>query len=196
MASKRPSYPSIRARQRNILEGIGTGDLKYNQAAQRLGVTPTELRKFLDTKSPIVRRNFNRSPAYRKLYAEGERSKTREALGLKRIRRYEFKRSAVDRPQAMQKYPNSKQIGALIQRYYYKNGIEKIEWAAWTAEHNLPTSMDAIKQMRAEGKITESEYRSAVKSWRDHYHGITDSWAARYEDWDDVDDYFDSEGEE
>jgi translation initiation factor 2 beta subunit (eIF-2beta)/eIF-5 len=168
--------------------------LKYNQAAKRLGVTPTELKRFIDQKPQAIRKGYNRSPAYRKLYVEGQRSETRAALGLKRIRRYDISHRSINLPQNLQKYPNSKQIGALIQRYYYDNGIVRIRWAAYTTEADLPLSMDAIKQLRLEGKLSKKQYEAAVDNWRKIYN-VSDSWASRYEDIDDVDDYF-NEGEE
>src|ERR1035437_1580968 len=108
MASNRPSYPSIRRRQRNIIEGIGTRDIRYAQAAREFGVTVPQLRTFLETRPVKLRRSYNRSPAYAKLFEEGKRSEVRTVLGVKRVRRYEFLENVLSAPRRgrHEKYPN------------------------------------------------------------------------------------------
>lgn len=181
MASKRPSYVSIRARQRNIIEGIGTRDLTYKQAAKEFGVTRQELRRFRESKPKDLRRIYNRSPALRKLYTEGERPVTRQVLGIKRIRRYEFEEHILKEPRAL-KYPNSKQIGRMIQRIYYENNFGKQQWSIYTHERSLPNSIDDIKLLYKNGKLTSSQYHAILKEWREDYPEMSDAWYAKYAD--------------
>ena len=169
MASKRPSYVSIRARQRNIIEGIGTRNLTYRQAAKEFGVTRPELKRFLETKSKDLRKSYNRSPSLRKLYAEGERPETRRVLGVKRIRRYEF-RERVLRPMFREPSKVSDvQIGRMIQRLYYENNIKTQMWAVYTREHKLPTSIDSIRLLYRNGRMDSGTYNAAIKTWADYY---------------------------
>lgn len=173
--AKRPSYVSIRRRQRNIIEGMGTRDIKYKQAAKELGVTQSELRKFLETKPTVLRRNFNRSPVYTKLYKEGQRAETRRLLGVKRIREYPFLESVIREPR-IQRKPEDAQIGRMIQRLYYINNIGPQNWSTYTREHNLPNSIKAIKLLYRNNRITRDQYTSILKEWRNDYPGMTDQY--------------------
>jgi hypothetical protein len=182
MARKRPSYVSIRARQRNIIEGVGTRDLRYAQAAKEFGVTKSELRKFLETKPKDLRRNFNRSPATRKLYAEGERPETRRILGVKRITRYPFRERVLRDELARPRLANKQQIGKMIQRLYYDNNIAAQEWASYAREHDLPNSMKNIRLLYHNDRISEGQYKTILKNWRNIYAKMTDSYYASWTD--------------
>jgi hypothetical protein len=188
VAQRRPSYKSIRARQRNILEGLGTSDLKYAQAAKRFGVTPRELKRFVETKPRKLRTNFNRSPANAKLYgaskATVQRREVRETLGVKRIRKYKIRESQIQDIKNVKvsglsqtEIRNRYQIGEQIQNLYTSREHARYDWASYTREHDLPTSMDTIKLLHRNDKISDDEYMDAVTMWRDIYN-ITN---ARYE---------------
>lgn len=182
MANKRPSYVSIRARQRNIIEGLGTReDLNTKEVAKRLGVTPQELRRFRDTKPKELRKSFNRSPSIRKLYEEGRRSEVREKLEVPRIRRYAYSEPILREPR-LQRHPNSKQVGRMIQRLYYENNIGPQAWSTYTYEHGLPNSIKAIKLLYMNDRITGPQYASILKHWRDSYSGMSDSYYANFAD--------------
>lgn len=200
MAQKRPSTVSIRKRQRNIVEGMGTvPHMKYADAAKRLGVTPAQLRSFLD-RTPTTRRNFNRSPAYRKLYEAGERKSVAQSFGVKRVNRYPHKAAEIrDLAAKQEKYPkmgyghpDSKQVSHLLIKYYYPNGHEETAWATWTREHDLPISINAIRDLRKNDEITANQYHSALVTWRETYTGIKDGWYAKYAEYDNVEDYTDA----
>jgi hypothetical protein len=188
MAQKRPSYKSIRARQRNILEGLGTSDLKYAQAAKRFGVTPRELKRFVETKPKNLRTNFNRSPANAKLYgatkATVQRREVRETLGVKKIRKYKIRESQIQDIRnakisglSPSEIRNRYQIGEQIQNLYVSREHARYDWASYTREHDLPTSMDTLRLLNRNGKISNDEYMDAVNTWRDIYN-VTN---ARYE---------------
>src|SRR5450759_2161239 len=119
MASKRPSKVSIKARQRNIIEGMATRDLTYTQAAKEFGVTRQQLKKFVGTKN--LRANYNRSPAYSKLYREGERKETRKVLGVKRITRYDYQHLPITNKEQTEKQLRQEQVKVAIRYLYYKN---------------------------------------------------------------------------
>ena len=180
MASKRPSYVSIRARQRNIIEGIGTRNLRYKDAAKEFGVTRQELKRFLETKPQTLRKSYNRSPSLRKLYVEGERPETRRVLGVKRIRHYEFREHVLRPMEKDLTKVSDLQTGRLIQRLYYINNIDTQNWAAYTREANLPASIDTIRLLHRNGKITDATYRAALREWAKTY-GIKASRVAEYE---------------
>ena len=169
---RRPSYPSIRRRQRNIIEGMGTHDLKYAEAAKRLGVTRHELVQFLESKPKVVRARYNRSPSSRKLFEEGERHNVKQEFGLPFVRRYEHRAKYLEAVKVHLKHPNSKQIGRMIARYYYKD-TEKfraiLKWTIYTREHNLPLSIKAIKFLARNGKIDEDTYTEILEKWQELY---------------------------
>ncbi len=171
--AKRPSYRSIRLRQRNIVEGLASKQIKYSEAAKQLGVTKAELQRFLEQKPQTLHQNYNRSPSYKKLFESGARPKVREELGLKRVRVIEYHErdtKAADR-----------QYGRMIQRYYNENGIDRIKWSVWTWKRDMPNSMDAIKLLYTNGRLSKTQYASAVAFWKKTYN-VSDDYAARYED--------------
>ena len=186
MAQKRPSYVSIRARQRNIIEGMGSGQLTVKQAAKKLGVTPSELRAFTQERKPKeIRAAFNHSPAYRKLYEAGQRKNVKATLGVTRVYRYEFREEVLRNKVVMnagQRRPNPKQVGRMVQRLYYLNNIGPQHWSAWTYEHGLPNSIDDIKLLWKNKRISDNQYRTALKVWRDDYPGMSDAYYAAYAD--------------
>src|ERR1035437_9557801 len=116
MASKRPSKPSIKARQRNIIEGTATRGLTSKQAAKEFGVTLRQYNTFTGTKN--LRPNFSRSPAYAKLYREGERKETRKVLGVRRITRYDYKHLPTTNTGLTAKQAQQEQVKTMI-RYLY-----------------------------------------------------------------------------
>lgn len=185
---QRPSYPSVLVRQRNIIEGIGTSNLKYAQAAKQFGVTRREFKRFVESSPQSLHKNFNRSPSYRKLYEKGTRSEVRTTLSLKRIRHYAY----TEREIALLKFDTSltpeelnrqKQIGRMIQRIYVLDDIKKpfarYEWAVFTREHNLPLSIKAIRLLHRNGKISDRRYFFILEVWK-HLYPITESVAELY----------------
>ena len=191
MASKRPSYVSIRARQKNIIEGLGTSDLKYAQAAKRFGVEPRELRKFVTTKPKNLRRNFNRSASYNKLYGKGktaseQRGEVRENLGVKRIKRYAIRKEDVKAIVSSKRYnpaetENRVQIGKILQNLYYKGEQAQTEWASYTREHGLPNSIQVLRLLYQNDRISGPDYANALAQWKAIYN-ISDAIYSRYED--------------
>ena len=172
MASKRPSYVSIRARQRNIIEGMGTRDLTYAQAAKEFGVTRQELKRFVETKPTKLRSSYNRSPGYAKLYREGERGEVRSTLKVKRITRYPHMRAVkYERPTTTQEIKRQ-QVSRMVQNLYYKNGHDATVWANYARENNLPSSVDAIILLHNNGKMDDKTYVETLKVWRDNYNII------------------------
>src|ERR1035437_6874331 len=137
MASKRPSKPSIKARQRNIIEGTATRGLTSKQAAKEFGVTLRQYKTFTGTKN--LRANFSRSPAYAKLYRAGERKEihkvkgaktyTLPALGNTRITQYDYQHLPTTNTVQTEKQLRQEQVKIAIRYLYYKNGQDKMQWA-------------------------------------------------------------------
>lgn len=184
MANKRPSYRSIRARQRNIIEGLGTTDLRYKEAAKKFNVTPRELQHFVESKPRTLRKNFNRSPVYAKLYNEGARPIVRERLGIKRITHFKFRPTQIRQytvTSGLSEYESNRrqQVGQMIRALYVTRFDPKTAWAAWTREHNLPQSIKVIRLLHRNNKITDGIYAEALVEWQDIYPGIgDDTWAS------------------
>jgi hypothetical protein len=168
MASKRPSSPSIKARQRNIIEGMATRDITRTQAAKEFGVTRQQLSKFIGTKN--LRSNYNRSPAYAKLYREGERKETRKVLGVKTITRYKYKNIPHPNETYTPKQLKAQQVDRMIQYLYYKNGHDKAEWANYAREHHIPSSIDVIVKLHKEGKIDDQKFGNTLTNWAQIYN--------------------------
>lgn len=205
MAARRPSKISIRARQRNILEGMGTADDRYKQAAKRFGVTPRQLKTFVTTKPAQMRTDFNRSPAYKKLYgtaktAPEQRKQVRETFEVTRIKRYKIREADIRRLKLQRlsekELRNRTQIGELVQNLYSQGSYDKYKWANYVHDKHLPTSIDTIKLLHRNGNISDKAYIAAVKQWRAIYN-VSAARASLYED--EVEDYegeFDEEAEE
>jgi hypothetical protein len=168
MASKRPSKVSIKARQRNIIEGMATRDLTYTQAAKEFGVTRQQLKKFVGTKN--LRANYNRSSAYSKLYREGERKETRKVLGVNRITRYKYKRLPTTNEPQTEKQLRQEQVKIAIRYLYYKNGQDKMQWANYAREHNIPSSIDSIVLLHKNDRIDDTKFGQILASWQDIYN--------------------------
>ena len=168
MASKRPSKVSIKARQRNIIEGQASRGLTNKQAAKEFGVTLRQYKAFTGTKN--LRSNFNRSPAYAKLYREGERSETRKVLGVKRITRYRYNELPTTNTVQTAKQLKAEQVKVAIRYLYYKNGQDKMEWSRYVRDHNLPSSIDTLKLLHDNGKIDDTEYGQILTSWAQIYN--------------------------
>ncbi len=197
MAAKRPSYKSIRARQKSILEGMGTSDLKYNEAAKRLGVTPRELKRFAETKPSKLRKNFNRSSANQKLYgartATEQRKDVREAFGVTRIKKYKYRESEIQALKVMKLKPselrNRTQIGEQVQNLYSDKEHARYEWASYARENDIPTSIDTLKLLHRNNQISDSDYVDAVNTWRAIYNINDTRYAAIVGDDEDLFDF-------
>lgn len=168
MASKRPSKPSIKARQRNIIEGMATRDLTYTQAAKEFGVTRQQLKKFVSTKN--LRANYNRSPAYSKLYREGERKETRKVLGVSRITRYDYQHLPITNKEQTEKQLKQEQIKIAIRYLYYKNGQDRAQWANYAREHHIPSSIDSIMVLHKNDRIDDTQFGQILASWAQIYN--------------------------
>ena len=168
MASKRPSSPSIKARQRNIIEGMATRDLTYTQAAKEFGVTRQQIKRFTSTKN--LRSNYNRSPAYAKLYREGERKETRKVLGVRTIMRSDYKHLPITNTDQTAKEIRREQVKVMVRYLYYKNGQDKMEWSRYAREHNIPSSIDSIAVLHKNNKIDDMKFNQILTNWAEIYN--------------------------
>ena len=195
MAGRRPTTPSIRRRQRNILEGIATryedkpSDEAFRLAAEEFGVTPQQLRKAtLEYKPEKFRREYNRQSSLRKLYEEGDRNEVARTLELKPRRRGtrpgEFRSGIRKLPTQESSIRNlsdakRRQYAELVSRLYGTEEVPRQLWASWTAAHGLPVSMDVMKLLYDNNYISKRQYNNAFSHWRSIY-GVEDAWAAKY----------------
>lgn len=168
MASKRPSKVSIKARQRNIIEGTATRGLTSKQAAKEFGVTLRQYKAFTGTKN--LRANFNRSPAYSKLYREGERKETRKVLGVSRITRYDYQHLPITNKEQTDKQLRQEQVKVAIRYLYYKNGQDRAQWANYAREHNIPSSIDSVVVLHNNNRIDDTKFGQILASWQDIYN--------------------------
>lgn len=180
MAQKRPSYPSIRARQRHLLEYIGSTGRTERQVARDFGVKPQQLRRFTSTKSTEIRKNFGRSPAYEKLYSQGTtkelRQKARshgERVTFRPVREYtepsiqQFRKTPGYSQEFVTRYV---QTGEQIQHLYASQITPQYLWAIYTKEQNIPVSIKSINLLRRNGKISAADYNDIVTVWKDIYN--------------------------
>lgn len=142
--------------------------------------------KFRSTKSKDLRKVFNRSPALRKLYAEGSRSEVRKNLGVSRIKRYAIRKEEVKAIVSSRRYnpvetENRVQIGKMLQNLYYKGEQAQAEWASYTREHNLPTSIKTLRLLYHNDKVSGPTYANALTEWKAIYN-ISDAVYSLYAD--------------
>lgn len=178
--ARRPSVSQIRARQRRLLEYLASTDKTPRQAAKEFRVTPRQLEQFVSTKTPTVRRNFNRSPVTERLYQAGEEK------GLRARAKTQGRRLVV-RPLRQVQEPYLQQIrttpgfdpayvtrqvqsGEQIQNLYTTKITPQYLWAVYTREHNLPIGIKSIKLLRRNRKISSSEYNELLTVWKDIYN--------------------------
>lgn len=180
--AKRPSYRSIRVRQTNIVEGMGTGHLRYAETAKRLGVSTKELRRFLEQKPRAIHANYNRSPGYSKLFESGRRANVREKLGLPRITRYEFVEHVISEPRfyiglkpgqlgrTVQHKAVDLSVGRRLAHYWYKDDQDRYEWAVYANEHGIPISIDSLALLKRNKRISTKEYERHIDFWQETYN--------------------------
>ncbi len=166
------------ARQRTILEYLAATGKTFKQAAKDFGVTPRELEKFALAKPTEKRAQFNRSPTLRKLFYEGERPRLKryartQGVTIKRIK-FEPAELQVYRttPGLRESSTNELQIGEMIQNLYRppEQVTPQFLWAVYTREHGLPDSINALRLLGRNKRISASEYRDAVTIWGNIYN--------------------------
>lgn len=206
MAKRRPSYISIRARQRNILEAFGTsGATNYATAAKSLGVPESEFRRFITMKPEQVRRQYSRRPAFRELYGEQmtapqQRAAVARKVGVKRVTRYPYEENVLRVPALLpgrtpEAKARAKTIGRFKQHLYYDNNVKPQDWTQYTFEQDIPSSPRKIVQLYRDGKINKGRMRRIINKFREDYPNakIGAIFGMEFEQ-DDYEDYF--EGEE
>jgi hypothetical protein len=190
MPKKRPSVTQISARQRRIVEYIGSGQKSWKQAAKDFGVTPRELKQFAVYKSrKQLKQQYNRSPTIRKLYQEAETKPLRQKARSKgfTLRRFEYRRAALEQYRITPQFPATERsfrvnTGELIRNIYRRDreasksvvqqALGALEWATYTRDMHLPVSIRTINDLHDAGELDDDEYEDAVKVWKDVY-GIT-----------------------
>lgn len=181
--AKRPSYRSIRVRQRNIVEGMATGNLSYAETARRLGVTQSELKRFIQQKPRAIHQNYNRSETYSKLYEKSQRAPLGKTLGLKRgITPYEFREEVImdpayyiqSREGKVMRTPQGRAVDFYVGReigfLYYKNGVDRYRWSLYAKDHHIPISINALTVLYKNKRISSGEYARHVEFWAETYN--------------------------
>lgn len=180
MAKRRPSYVSIRARQRNVLEALGSSKYRgYEEAARRLGVPTNEFRSFITMKPEQVRRQYNRRPAFRKLYGEQktapeQRQAVKKAVGVKRVTRFPYQENVLRVPALLpgrtpEQKARAKTFGRYKQRLYYGNNAKPQNWSQYTFEHNIPSTPSAIVKQYEDGLISKGMMRRIINKYLEDY---------------------------
>lgn len=177
MAAKRPSYPSIRARQRNLLEYQFSTDKTYRQAARELGVKPSEFERFVTANPRSLRQQYNRSKMIRKLYGEGERPDLRkkakaQGVKLERLRTERGYRVATQEVPIFERDYQARlgRTQELIAALYERQRGASYDWAVFAAEENIPVSIKVIKLMWRNGEIDSSRYDYIIAVWKTIYN--------------------------
>ncbi len=178
MPNKRPSYVSVRKRQVNILEGIGTTNASYKEVAKRFGVKPHQVEKFVTLSPKQIRQRMNLSPAYRKLYEAGERKEVRERLGVKKIQHqiYDPRYAYIVSLRTMragiipeEERAKRLRITTMVNRLYIPKVKPFHEWAAYTQEKQIPVSIRTIMFFYENGKISRNSLIDILGQWKKIY---------------------------
>ncbi len=182
MAAKRPSTPQIRARKVKLIKYLGTTRKTDAQVANEFGVTTSQLRKFLRQNPKQARREFNRSPSLRKLYQEVGAPKPRYRAGQRieqvrgvRLVQFQYKprdlRVIRSTPGLAENERDRRlEIGNLLQRHYSLQARPEYEWAEYARIHHIPVSMNALKILKRNNRISDSEYDEIITTWRQIYN--------------------------
>lgn len=193
MASKRrPSYVSIRTRKVRLLNYMGTTGKTEAQTAKDFGVSKSELRRFITQDPKSARRSYNRSPSQRKLFREiteaTPRPTYKQGQRVERLKgttliRFDARPSVLDQIRRTpgilpEERARRLQIGTLIQRHYVFQDRPEYHWAEYAREHKLPSSINAIKILYRNGRISNTDFRSIASTWKDVYN-IDDAWYAK-----------------
>jgi hypothetical protein len=160
-------------------------NLTYAEAAKRLGVTPQQLKSFAGRKKPLsqLRKDFNRSPAYRKLYEEPlfnprthrtrtfKRLATRPADVFQLRYRFEGIRRAGSEEELRRQLIYSELIQEATHRRPNATWLQRYKWAEYALEHHLPISKCDIQKMHAEGALSDTAYDAIIQAFQEIYSG-------------------------
>jgi len=184
MAKSRPSYPQIRARQRNILEYQFYTKKSNKDVAKHFGVSPRQLDSFLSTKPKDVRRNYSRSNVAQKLYYAGDDKGLHTAsvkgahdmglrytrLGAREVTPAQIQ--VVKTPGMNTEYQASSVImRERIQFLYTSYTTPSQCWAQYVSRNNIPRSIKALKLLARNRRLDYDEFETHVSVWRNCYYG-------------------------
>lgn len=156
--ARKPTKVSLRARQRNLIEGRATKGLTNKQLANQLAVSQADLSRFMQASPKQVKR----SPRLYAVYEKAMRPKVREALGTP-IRRYissptKIERLAKDKS-LIRKYEDVVPVGYEIMSVMHPSSLRSHNWAVGIAERGLPvSSWTTLKTMHDEGRLSEEDW--------------------------------------
>lgn len=176
---RRPSYTSIRARQRAILEYQLSTDRYGKKAARDFGVTPRQLEAFTSADPKKLRRAYNQSPGIRQLFHAGAEKNLRAEARQhdKTFKQRPLVQYSQRVLQPLRKTPNidqqvvSKEVqtGERIQYLYTQRVTPQFLWAEYTRKHDLPISAKTIKVLFRNGYIDPDLYDEVTAVWEDIY---------------------------
>jgi riboflavin synthase len=195
-SKRRPTTPQIKKSQRRIAAYLVKFDGTIKDAAKNLGVTEQQLTKYLWQPVKKTRRAFNISFAYQDLY-EKSLGEVRKNKAGKEFRRIVI--GGVQIPKA-KKRTIDYNTGEIVESWsglsgrqereyqVYETAIQleqitptlqmKLEWQKYADNKGIPTSIDEIKELYADGEINRRTVNSILSNWRKIYE-VSDDW---YED--------------
>lgn len=176
MAAKRPSYVSIRARQRRIIDYMASTGKNVPQTAKELDVKPRELRSFIETKPKKLRKKYNRSPITRELFEKGEERKIRRQVAQEkqsyrrvtgRISEIRFYRETpgIDPELRRRRIIELERVRYISTDKNYRS----TQWAMYADKQNIPVSIKAIRAMHEDGDIDDYDFDEIVDAWEEIY---------------------------
>lgn len=207
MAAKQPQKRPTEAQLTKSIKRIGGyvtarfGD-SFKEIANDLGTTERALRNYLFGDQAKTLRNFPRTKSSRTLFnistnittrTEVEKFGERIIRGRKvpQTRMVERKVRSLSGP-VLGVNPYEKGSGSEEQERYYQRITQSIKlqaevpalqmtlgWQKYTATHNLPTSIEEIKELYADGVISKRQVSSILTHWHSIYSNMSDDW---YED--------------
>ena len=192
MANKRPSYVAIRSRKVKLLKYMGTTGKSEAATAREFGVSKAQLRRFITQDPKEARRSYNRSESQRKLYAEisqaSAKPRYRAGERIERVRGVKLIQFDA-RPAVLEQIRSTPglgeeersrrlQIGQLIQKHYTFLDKPEYHWAEYARENRIPSSINAIKILHRNGRISDDKYSELAQVWKETYN-INDAWYVR-----------------
>lgn len=184
---KRPTTPQIRARQVKLIKYQRATNKTDVQLAKEFGLTTKQIKNIKQRSPKQLRKVFSRSTGLQKVYQDvgpvsGKGStKVRGTRILKApFRPLALKRARIARIQGrlpLEEFERQVRTGIEIEELYIIPGDAdataqheaRLDWADWTLEHELPTSIAAINEMYDAGEIDDDTYNEAVEHWKETY---------------------------
>lgn len=183
----RPTEAQLVKSQKRIAKYVTALRQPYNIAARNLEITERALKQFMFGGTKNVLKNYPRSKSTQKLFRASINyfdERVEDAQGIlvpKRVPRFKGPIAGVE--------PYVPESGDEDQERKYKRLTQSIRqgyelprlgmenaWAKYTSARGLPTSIEEIKELYADGEFNTRTATSILSHWHSIYYDMTDDW--------------------